>query len=106
MESPGFLCPSLDRRIYGYMPGLYASNVFSRKELELLCVAFDASYSHLYGPGTRHRIKNALKAGATLEEIMEVLKLCVVQGALACNPSVPILAEELERHAASKNASA
>jgi hypothetical protein len=28
---------------------------------------------------------------------MEVLKLCVVQGAQACNLGVPILAEELER---------
>ncbi len=84
--------------------GLYAANVFSRKELDLLCIAF--SYTHLYGPGTRHHIKNALKAGATLEEIMEVLKLCVVQGVQACNLCVPILAEELERHAASKNASA
>jgi alkylhydroperoxidase/carboxymuconolactone decarboxylase family protein YurZ len=86
--------------------GLYAANVFSRKDLELMCIAFDASYTHLYGPGTRRHIKNALKAGASLEEIMEVLKLCVVQGVQACNLCVPILAEELERHAASKNASA
>jgi len=83
MGSPGFLCPSLDRRIYGYMPRTLRGNVFSRKELDLLCIAF--SYTHLYGPGTRHHIKNALKAGATLEEIMEVLKLCVVQGVQACN---------------------
>ena len=38
----------------------------------------------------------ALAAGATVEEIMEVLKLCVVQGVQACNMAVPILAEELE----------
>ena len=31
-----------------------------------------------------------------MEEIMEVLKLCVVQGVQACNLGVPILAEELE----------
>jgi alkylhydroperoxidase/carboxymuconolactone decarboxylase family protein YurZ len=82
---------------------LYAGSIFSRKELELLCIAFDASYSHMYGPGTRHHIKNALKAGATLEEVMEVLKLCVVQGVQACNLSVPILAEELERNSATQN---
>jgi len=39
----------------------------------------------------------ALAAGATTEEIMEVLKRCVVQGVQACNLGVPILAEELER---------
>ena len=30
-----------------------------------------------------------------MEEIMETLKLCVVQGVQACNLAVPILAEEL-----------
>ena len=30
-----------------------------------------------------------------MEEIMEVLKLCVAEGVQACNLGVPILAEEL-----------
>lgn len=46
-------------------------------------------------PGASH-IKNALKAGATPEEIMEVLKLCVAQRVQACNLSLPILANELQ----------
>ena len=37
----------------------------------------------------------AMKSDATVEEIMEVMKLCVVQGVQACNLGVPILAEEL-----------
>lgn len=37
----------------------------------------------------------ARKLGASLEEIMEVLKICVIQGVQACNLGVPILAEEL-----------
>ena len=77
--------------------GIYGSGLFSPKEIELLSIAFDASYTHMYAPGTRRHIKGALKAGATAEEIMEVLKLCVVQGVQACNLGVPILAEELER---------
>lgn len=76
--------------------GIYGSGVFSPKEIELLSIAFDASYTHMYAPGTRRHIKGALKAGATVDEIMEVLKLCVVQGVQACNLAVPILAEELE----------
>jgi len=76
---------------------IYASGGFSAKDTELLSIAFDASYTHMYAPGTRRHIKNALKAGATMEEIMEVLKLCVVQGVQACNLGVPILAEELNR---------
>ncbi len=77
--------------------GVYQSGVMPAKELELLSIAFDASYTHMYAPGTRRHIKGALKAGATMEEIMEVLKLCVVQGVQACNLGVPILAEELAR---------
>jgi alkylhydroperoxidase/carboxymuconolactone decarboxylase family protein YurZ len=45
----------------------------------------------------RRHIQLALKAGATMEEIMEVLKLCVAQGVEACNLGVPILAEELAK---------
>ncbi len=75
--------------------GIYGSTVFTPKEIELLSIAFDASYTHMYAPGTRRHIKGALKAGATVEEIMEVLKLCVVQGVQALNLGVPILADEL-----------
>ncbi len=77
--------------------GIYGSGVMSPKEVELLSIALDASYTHMYAPGTRRHIKGALKAGATMEEIMEVLKLCVVQGVQAINLGLPILAEELER---------
>ena len=76
--------------------GIYKSPVLSPKEIELLSIALDASYTHMYAPGTRRHIRNALQAGATPQEIMEVLKLCVVQGVQACNLSLPILAKELE----------
>ena len=65
------------------------------KETELLSIAFDASFTHIYAPGNRRHIHNALQAGATMEEVMEVLKLCVAQGVQACNLAIPILAEEL-----------
>ena len=75
--------------------GIYAHGVMLSKEVELLSIAFEASYTHMYAPGTRRHIKTALRLGATMEEIMEVLKLCVVQGVQACNLGVPILAEEI-----------
>jgi alkylhydroperoxidase/carboxymuconolactone decarboxylase family protein YurZ len=78
---------------------VYSRGILSAKDLELLMIAFDASYTHLYAPGTRRHIKEALAAGATVEEIMEVLKLCVVQGVQSCNMGVPILAEEIARRA-------
>ena len=83
--------------------GIYTGGVFSPKDVELLSIAFDASITHMYTPGTRRHIKAALKLGATMEEIMEVLKLCVVQGVQACNLGVPILAEEMAKRSAKDN---
>ncbi len=76
---------------------IYSGAVLSPKLAELLSIAFDVSYTHMYPPGTRRHIKAALKLGATMEEIMEVLKLCVIQGVQACNMGVSILAEELAK---------
>jgi alkylhydroperoxidase/carboxymuconolactone decarboxylase family protein YurZ len=77
--------------------GIYASGLMEPKLIELLSIAFDASYTHMYAPGTRRHIKAALEVGATMEEIMEVLKLCVVQGVHSCNMGVPILADEIAK---------
>ncbi len=100
-DSVLFLDPVWTDEYMTMCASLYAENVLPPKELELLLVAFDAAYVHIYGQGTRHHIKNAFHAGATVEEIMEVLKLGVVQGVQACNLGVTLLAEELEGNAAS-----
>lgn len=76
---------------------IYSAAIFTPKELELISIALDASFTHMYAPGVRRHIKAALKEGATMEEIMEVLKLCVIQGVQALNLGVPILAKELNR---------
>ena len=76
---------------------IYTGALISPKLAELLSIALDASYTHMYAPGTRRHIKAALKLGATMEEIMEVLKLCVVQGVQSFNLAIPILEEELNR---------
>ena len=76
---------------------VYGSGLMPPKLVELLSIAFDASYTHMYAPGTRRHIKSALKLGCSLEEIMDVLKLCVAQGVQACNMGIPILEEELAK---------
>lgn len=63
---------------------------------ELIYIAVDAATTHLYEPGLRQHIKNALKYGATREEIMEVLELVSVLGIHACTMGVPVLMEELQ----------
>ena len=77
---------------------IYTGALIPPKLAELLSIALDASYTHMYAPGTRRHIKAALKLGATVEEIMEVLKLCVIQGVQGLNLGIPILAEELQRN--------
>ena len=62
---------------------------------ELIYVAMDASTTHLYEPGLRVHIRNALGHGATKEEVMEVLELVSAIGIHACTMGVPILIEEL-----------
>jgi len=69
--------------------------VLEPKIKEFMYIAVDASTTHLYNPGTRVHIKNALGLGATKEEIMEVLQLTSVLGVHTCTEGVPILIEEL-----------
>jgi alkylhydroperoxidase/carboxymuconolactone decarboxylase family protein YurZ len=76
---------------------VYISGILTPKLAELLSIAVDASITHMYAPGTRRHIRAALTLGATMEEIMEVFKICVSQGMQASNLGVPILADELER---------
>lgn len=77
--------------------GIYQGGVLAPKDIELLSIAFDASVTHMYAPGTRRHVNGALAAGATIDEIMDVLKLCVAFGGASLQLGVPILAEELAR---------
>jgi alkylhydroperoxidase/carboxymuconolactone decarboxylase family protein YurZ len=74
--------------------GLYTNGVLTPKFVELIGIAFDAAVAQT-APGVHRHMKAALDLGATPEEIMTVLKLCVSQGADALYFSVPILAEEV-----------
>lgn len=67
-----------------------------QKTKELILIAINAATTHLYGPGVRRHIQNALKAGATQEEILETIQLTTVMGIHSCNLAIPILMEELE----------
>jgi alkylhydroperoxidase/carboxymuconolactone decarboxylase family protein YurZ len=74
----------------------------SPKIKEFIYIAIDASTTHLFEPGLRLHIQNALKYGATKEEIMEVLECVSVLGIHTCALGVPILAEELKKAAEGK----
>ncbi|KIW35178.1 uncharacterized protein PV07_01892 [Cladophialophora immunda] len=67
----------------------------SRKLQELLLLACDASCTHLFGPGIRLHTENALKAGATKGEVLEVLMRTSVLGIHAVSIGLPVLFEVL-----------
>ncbi len=73
----------------------WASGTLEPKLKELIYTAFDVAATHLYTPGLRQHIRNAIGYGATREEVMEVIELASELGMHACEVGVPILLEEL-----------
>ena len=63
------------------------------KVKEMIYIAFDASATHLYVPGLKLHMRNAVRLGATAEEIIEVLAIVSVIGIHAATTAAPILAE-------------
>jgi alkylhydroperoxidase/carboxymuconolactone decarboxylase family protein YurZ len=91
------LSPAWTDQFFAFGGSIYKSGIFTPRFMELLSIALDASVTHMYAPGTRRHIKGALQAGATPEEIMTALQICVSMGIQACAMGVPILADELNR---------
>ena len=71
--------------------------VLEPKVKEMIYIAVDAATTHLYNPGTRIHMENALRHGATPAELMEVLALVSVLGVHAMAVGVPALVAELAR---------
>lgn len=71
------------------------TGTLDRKTKMLVYIAFDAAATHLYSAGTRMHMSNALDAGATTEEILEVLEIISVIGIHAATTAVPILLDEI-----------
>ena len=67
------------------------------KTKELIAIGLNASVTHMYMPGVRAHIRQALKFGATKDEIMEVFQLVAVLGVHSLTVGLPIFVEELKR---------
>ena len=72
------------------------SGALDAKTIEFIAIAVDASCTHMYGPGVRRHIRNALELGAAKEEISAVLQCVSVLGIHTMSLGAPILLEELE----------
>lgn len=73
----------------------WRTGVLPPKVKEFVYIAFDASATHLYVPGLELHMRNAVRLGATQEELMEVLEIASVIGIHAATVGAPILVEEL-----------
>lgn len=78
----------------------WRTGVLEPKVKELVYCAFDASATHLYLPGLKLHMRNAIRYGATAEEIMEVLEIVSVIGIHGANVAAPMLEEAVARHQA------
>lgn len=73
----------------------WKSGVLEPKVKEFIYIAFDTAATHLYVPGLKLHMKNAVGYGATAGEILEVMEIASVIGIHAATTAVPILLEEL-----------
>ncbi|WP_397452328.1 carboxymuconolactone decarboxylase family protein [Pseudomonas sp. NA-150] len=75
----------------------WRTGVLAPKIKELIYCAFDAAATHLYVPGLKLHMRNALRYGATKEEIMEMLEIVSVigiHGALTAAPMLELAFDE------------
>lgn len=87
---PEFFAAYLD---FSALP--WRSGVLEPKVKEFIYIAFDASATHLYAPGLKAHMRNAVRLGASTAQILEVLDLASLVGVHAATVAAPILAEEL-----------
>jgi alkylhydroperoxidase/carboxymuconolactone decarboxylase family protein YurZ len=90
------LAPDLFEAYVEFSSVPWKTGTLEPKVKELVYTAFDASATHLYVPGLKLHMRNALRLGATVEEIMEVLSIVSVVGIHAATTAAPILTEIVE----------
>lgn len=78
-----------------YLTNPWEKDIISEKLKEFIYIAIDSSTTHLFEKGLRIHIRNALKYGATFEEIMEIFKIVSTQGSSTFHISLPILEEAI-----------
>jgi alkylhydroperoxidase/carboxymuconolactone decarboxylase family protein YurZ len=90
------LAPELFESYVEFSSVPWKTGTLAPKVKELVYIAFDASATHLYVPGLKLHMRNAVRLGATTEEIVEVLSIVSVVGIHAATTAAPILAELVE----------
>lgn len=80
----------------------WRTGVLEPKVKEMMYCAFDAAATHLYVPGLKLHMSNALRYGATREELMEVLEIVSLIGIHGALAAAPLLEQALTRSASDR----
>ncbi|TDD84034.1 carboxymuconolactone decarboxylase family protein [Actinomadura rubrisoli] len=75
----------------------WSRGVLAPKVKELIYIAIDASATHMFTAGLKVHIANAVRHGATADEIADVLEIASAIGIQTLEVGVPILLSELDR---------
>lgn len=76
-NSPRFMEAYTD---YTSLPYRDNNNTLDPKVKLLIYIAIDCSTTHLYKPGLKHHIREALEYGASQDEVLEVFELATLMG--------------------------
>ena len=87
--------PEWTEQYMGLVEDGHTNDVLEPKLVALIRLNIDVTATHLYAPGVRRHVRNALRLGASRAEILEVFKLASVVGIHACALGVPLLEEAL-----------
>ena len=87
--------PDFFARYIGWSSHMYQRGALPMRYKELILMALDAACTHQHADGTRVHMRNALRYGASVGEVVEALELCTLLGIHSCALGMPILAEVL-----------
>ncbi|TVR10325.1 MAG: carboxymuconolactone decarboxylase family protein [Salinarimonadaceae bacterium] len=85
------LSPDYFEASLNFVHSPWKSGSLAPKIRELVYVAIAAATTHLHEPAIRLHVRNALKHGASAQEIMEVFELISVLGVHTITSSLPIM---------------
>ncbi len=74
-EAIARLIPSYYRALDALSTESWNGGPLSRKEREFICIGIDSTVTHVFIPGLRRHINNALDLGASRDEILEIFQL-------------------------------
>ncbi len=80
---------------FSSVPFKKGHNHLDAKTKELIYVAIDCSTTHLFQPGLKLHIQNAMRLGATEHEIMEVFELAACMGISTVMKGADVLVDQL-----------